>query len=332
MITNYWSKSFLSQYLWHIYNFWYVKIFLCKWNITEKNGKKFSTKVIKIFEVFNGEGRGRGVKRVNWDKVYGPSDTYSNTCTWNKVGETLVTKILLHGIFKWFEKNVAAQRISPRTRTILSKVRFQQVQTVTYNYLSVTICIHCISYYICTNLQHFISVNLQWESILKLNSVLMTYCKKLSECLYTKFSKVRDKLEQHINSCAFKKKDYKKKDECTVCKELGYMWTWTQHMYRSGSCLEGNGTGSTLLGAVEINSENTWLIELKFKWNKVKFIQVIMDPVTLPRQMNIRWCCLELCNGTRESGPNVPGCTRQCLQYMPLLGVKMYWVRNIIGV
>lgn len=120
-----------------------------------------------------------------------------------KWGETLVTKILLHGIFKWFEKNVAAQRISPRTRTILSKVRFQQVQTVTYNYLPVTICIHCIWYYICTNLQHFISVNLQWESILKLNSVLMTYCKKLSQRVFIqKFSKVRDKLEQHINSCA----------------------------------------------------------------------------------------------------------------------------------
>lgn len=184
MITNYWSKSFLSQYLRHIYNFWYVKIFLCKWNITEKNGKKLSTKVIKNFEVFNGEGRRRGVQRVNWDKVYGPSDTYSNTCTWNKVGETLVTKILLHGIFKWFEKNVAAQRISPRTHTILSKVRFQQVQTVTYNYLPVTICIHCIWYYICTNLQHFISVNLQWEPILKLNSVLMTYCKKLSQRVF----------------------------------------------------------------------------------------------------------------------------------------------------
>lgn len=250
MITKYWSKSFLSQYLRHIYNFWYVKIFLCKWNITEKNGKKFSTKVIKNFEVFNGEGRGRGVQRVNWDKVYGPSDTYSNTCTWNKVGETLVTKILLHGIFKWFEKNVAAQRISPRTRTILSKVRFQQVQTVTYNYLPVTICIHCISYYICTNLQHFISVNLQWESILKLNSVLMTYCKKLSECLYTKFSKVRDKLEQHINSCAVlsKKKIIKRrmnvlyvKNSVTcghgpsICTEVVLAW---RVMEQDRHCLE----------------------------------------------------------------------------------------------
>lgn len=101
------------------------------------------------------------------------------------------------------KKNVAAQRISPKTRTILSKVGFQQVQTVTYNYLPITICIHCISYYICTNLQHFISVNLQWEPILKLNSVLMTYCKKLSQRVFIqKFSKVRDKLEQHINSCA----------------------------------------------------------------------------------------------------------------------------------
>lgn len=145
--------------------------------------KIFRTKVFKILDCLI---HGRGMLRVNWDREYGPSDIYINKCTLNRVGESLNDdwNFTYSMVFiTYLKNNVAAQRISPWTHTLLSNVRFQQVQTVTYMYIYLpksifTYIVYHIIYMICTNLPFH---SIPQESILKPNSVqmLMAYCKKL---------------------------------------------------------------------------------------------------------------------------------------------------------
>lgn len=86
----------------------------------------FRTKVFKILDCLI-----HGMLRVNWEREYGPSDIYINKCTQNDGWNFTYSMVFI----TYLKNNVAAQRISPWTHTLLSNVRFQQVQTVTYMYI-----------------------------------------------------------------------------------------------------------------------------------------------------------------------------------------------------
>lgn len=162
--------------------------------------KIFRTKVFKILDCLI---HGRGMLRVNWDREYGPSDIYINKCTLNRVGESLnddwnFTYSIV--FITYLKNNVAAQRISPWTHTLLSNVRFQQVQTVTYMciYLPRSIFTYIVYHIIYDMHQSAISLNSSWinpktQLCANANGILQeTY----SQC--TIKPKVRDKLEQNI--------------------------------------------------------------------------------------------------------------------------------------
>lgn len=144
----------------------------------------FRTKVFKILDCLI---HGRGMLRENWDREYGPSDIYINKCTLNRVGESLMVEILLT---PW----------SPWTHTLLSNVRFQQVQTVTYMciYLPRSIFTYIVYHIIYDMHQSAISlnssrINPKTQLCANANGILQeTY----SQC--TIKPKVRDKLEQNI--------------------------------------------------------------------------------------------------------------------------------------
>lgn len=163
--------------------------------------KIFRTKVFKILDCLI---HGRGMLRVNWDREYGPSDIYINKCTLNRVGESLNDdwNFTYSMVFiTYLKNNVAAQRISPWTHTLLSNVRFQQVQTVTYMYIYLPRSIFTyIVYHIIYDMH---------QSAISLNSSRINpktqHCANANGILQETYSlqctikpKVRDKLEQNI--------------------------------------------------------------------------------------------------------------------------------------
>lgn len=160
--------------------------------------KIFRTKVFKILDCLI---HGRGMLRVNWDREYGPSDIYiSINVLWIEWGKAWWLKFyLLHGVYN-FWKTMWLHKEYHHEPTLLSNVRFQQVQTVTYMcvYLPRSIFTYIVYHIIYDMHQSAISlnssrINPKTQLCANANGILQeTY----SQC--TIKPKVRDKLEQNI--------------------------------------------------------------------------------------------------------------------------------------